>query len=290
MPLTYEDTFRVRSYECDPREHLSHVSYLRYMQEIAFDASASVGYDLQRYERMKRFWLVHDTEIEYFGKLNYGEAVRIKTWVASARRVRSHRMYEFHNVKTGELVARAYSDWVYVDADTRKLVTIPPEIVTAFFPAGETPPIVPRSKFPEPPPPPARAFKTRRRVEWRDIDHAQHVNNTVYLEYMEDAGLHAAASHGWAVTRMAAEGYMYRVKQHRLEYLQPALLHEELDMMMWVSNVKRDTFTCHYNISRAKDDTLLMRGRSVCLWLDIVTGQPTPIPRAIMSDCAPLIV
>lgn len=290
MPLTYEKTFRVRSYECDPRQYLSHISYLRYMQETAFHASAAVGYDLPRLESLARFWLVHDTAIEYLCPLRYGEEVRVKTWVASARRVRTRRMYDFHKVATGEPAARAYSDWVYVDARTRKLVSIPPEMLAAYFLPTEIPPAASSDRFPAPPAPPSTAFKLRRRVDWSDIDHAQHVNNAVYLDYLEDAGLRAAAAHGWPVARMTAEGFTYRVQKHRLEYLRPALLHEELELLMWVSDVDRATFICHYTIARAADHTLLTRGRSSCVWLDLRTGEPTPIPPNLIADCAALIV
>jgi len=40
-------------------------NYVRYMQETAFDASAAVGYSMARYATMDRYWLVHDTEVEY---------------------------------------------------------------------------------------------------------------------------------------------------------------------------------------------------------------------------------
>src|SRR5574341_595828 len=82
MPLTHPRAFRVRHYECDAYGHVNAVNYVRYMQEAAFDASAAAGYDLARYDRMGKLWLVRDTEIEYLAPLRYGDTVEITTWVA----------------------------------------------------------------------------------------------------------------------------------------------------------------------------------------------------------------
>jgi len=139
MPHVHERTFRIRHYECDAYGHVNNTHYLRYMQETAFDASAAVGYDLPRYAALGQHWLVRETEIEYLSPLHYGDAVRVKTWVADFRRVRSRRMYELYNAASGELAARASTDWVYLNTATGQPATVPPEMITAFFPEGAPP-------------------------------------------------------------------------------------------------------------------------------------------------------
>ncbi len=73
MTLTHERTFRVRHYECDSYGHVNHANYLRYMQETAFDASASAGYDVERYHEINRTWLVRESDITYLVPLSYGD-------------------------------------------------------------------------------------------------------------------------------------------------------------------------------------------------------------------------
>ena len=65
----------------------------------------------------------------------------------------------------------------------------------------------PRTRFPSPPPPPPGVYRMRRRVEWRDLDETQHVNNAAYLAYLEDCGLQVCAAHGWPLARMQEEGF-----------------------------------------------------------------------------------
>ena len=136
MPLTHVRAFQVRYYECDAYGHVNNANYLRYMQETAFDASAAAGYGLTRYAAMGHHWLVRETDIEYIHPLRYGDTVQVKTWVADFQRVRSRRAYEFRWDGADELVARASTDWVYLDDATGRPAPIPPEMMAAFFPEG----------------------------------------------------------------------------------------------------------------------------------------------------------
>src|SRR5574337_297229 len=164
--LTFTRTFRVRSYECDAYGHVNNANYLRYMQEAAFDASAAVGYDVKRYEELGQYWLVRETEIEYFKPLKYGDEFEIKTWVVDFRRVRSRRTYEFRLTGSAEIMARGLTDWVYLDQATQRPANVPPEMIQAFAPDGEEVVKQSRESFPKPPPPPPEVFKMRRRVMW----------------------------------------------------------------------------------------------------------------------------
>ena len=118
MPLTHTRRFRVRYYECDLHGLVNPSNYVRYMQETAFDASAAVGYSMARYAAMDRYWLVHDTEVEYLGPLHYGDTVEVTTWVVDFRHVRSLRAYELRKAGSAELVARGHTDWVFMNTAT----------------------------------------------------------------------------------------------------------------------------------------------------------------------------
>jgi len=285
MPPTYVRTFRVRYYECDTFGRVNHTNYLRYMQEAAFDASAAVGYDLARYEAINRFWLVRETEIEIKHTLRYGDSVRLKTWVADFRRVRSRRMYEFRLVGSEKLVARACTDWAFMDNTTGRPVPIPPDVVGVFFPEG--PPGTMRPRFPTPPPPPPGAFRLRRSVDWGDIDGARHVNNAVYLAYVEDCAVQAVSAHGWPLARMQEEGFSLLARQHHIEYRQPARLGDELELTTWLSDVDRTGILRHYTVTRVSDAALLARARSFFQCVNPETEQPISISVAFLEDLAP---
>ncbi len=278
MPRTYVRSFRVRHYECDAYSHLNHAGYLRFMQEAAFDASADAGYDLARYDSAGYYWLVRDTEIEYRRPLCYQDMVQVKTWVADFRQVRSRRAYEFRLAGEDEVVARAETDWAFVERGSNRPAAIPAEMKAAFLPEGVPGTGKPRPRFPGPAQPPAAAFRMGRRVEWRDLDPAGHVNNGVFLAYVEDCGLQWLRSRGWPVTRLAAEGLGIVARQHRIEYRQPALLDDELELFTWASDPGTTSIVRHTFIARRSDGALVARARTHQVWIDLQAGAPRPMP------------
>jgi len=286
MPLTHTRTFRVRYYECDARGYLNHTNYLRYMQEAAFDASAAAGYGLARYTAMGRFWLVRETDIEYLRPLYYEDSVEVKTWVADFRRVRSRRLYEFRLVGSGELVARGNTDWAFLESATGRPAVIPTEMVATFLPEGRPAAVLPRGRFPVAAPPSRGVFRIERRVGWGDLDPAQHVNNAVYLTYLEDCGVRALAASGWPPDRMRSSGFGFEARRHQIEYLQPALLDDELELATWASGLEQRTLVRDYTIARVGDDALLARGRMVDECVELSTGQPMPLPPSFLEDVA----
>jgi acyl-CoA thioester hydrolase len=259
------------------------------MQEAASDASAAAGYDVARYEAMGHYWLARETEVEVLHPLRYGDSVQVKTWVADFRRVRVRRAYELRRVGSGDLAARAHTDWVFMDTATGRPASIPRDMMAAFFPEGLPEPAPPRPRFPSAPGPPPGTFRQRQRVEWRDIDTAQMVNNAAYLAYLEDCRVQAAAVYGWPLARMHSEGFAVVARRHRIEYRQPAVLGDELEVATWASGVKRDVAVRHYTVTRADDGALLLRARTLWTCVDVETGQPMSIPDAFLANLAPNI-
>jgi acyl-CoA thioester hydrolase len=289
MPMIHTRTFRVRHCECDAHGYVRRANYLNYMQEAAFDASAAAGYDFARYEKMGHHWLVRETDIEYLYPLRYGDSAQVKTWVLDFRRVRSRRAYELRLAESGELVARASTDWVLLDSATRRPASIPQAMMEAFFPEGVPDQAPPRPRFPPAPEPPPGIFWLRRRVEWRDIDPAQHVNNAVYLEYLEDCEVQALAAHGWPQVRLRAEGFAIVARRYQIEYRQPAVLGDELELATWLSDPKRSTAARHYTVTRVSDSALLARAHMLWEAADVKTRQPIPLPRPLAAGLAPNI-
>jgi acyl-CoA thioester hydrolase len=287
--VVYEHTFRVRHYECDAYGHVNHAQYVRWMQEAALAASTAVNYPISRYEAMGRQWWVHETDVTYLTPLAYGDTVQVQTWVENFRRARSRRVYELRVAATGELAATASSDWVFLETARRRPVRVPPEMMAAFLPDGSLGENKPEP-FPAAPPPPPGKFSLRRLVEWRDIDPAQHVNNSVYLAYIEDCGVQVAAHFGWSMLRMVAHGFGIMARRYRIQYLQPALMGDEVETTTWISEVKRATAVRHYTITRVGDGTLLARAHVLWVWVNLKNGRPIRIPPDFLASFTPNMV
>lgn len=275
MPRAHERTFRVRHYECDAYENVYYTNYLRYIQETAMDASAAAGFGAEWYASRGHLWLVRDTEIEFISPLRYGDSVRVRTWVRNMRQALSMRAYELYRVADDALVARAQTDWAFIESATGKPARIAPEFRDAFFPEG-APPEEPRQRFPAPPPAPPGAYVQRRRVEWRDIDPAQHVNNSVYLAYSEDCAAEASTACGWPPTRMRENGFTIEIARCRIEYRIPAVLGDELVVTTWLSEKSPGGVSRHFTIDRS--DTTLSRAVAELRCVDAETRATRPFP------------
>lgn len=277
MAKTFTRTFRIRQYECDQYGHLNNVNYVRFMQETALDASAAVGYDIDRYQAMGRLWLIRETDIEYLQPLHYNDEALVTTWVADFRRVQSRRMYEIHRGSDGALAARAATNWVYVDAETRQPTRIPDEIIAAYQPALNGAEANP-DRFPALPEPPPDVFTLRRHVDWADIDRAGHVNNAAYFSYLQAASVEVGRHYGWAMQRQLAHGFAWILRQMRLMYLQPAHAGDALDIATYLFQPRRSTVHRGYTVRRAGTGELLARARGYWVCFDLEKQRPMRIP------------
>ena len=295
MPLTHTRTFRVRFHECDAHGHLNNANYLRYMQETAFDASAAAGYDMARYAEMQRHWLIRESCVDFLRPLAYDDRVEVKTWIADFRRASSRRRYEFKLAGSGEIVAQAFTDWIFLDTATNQPASIPETLALDFFPEGAPDSFPARQPFPKSSPRPQGAFQLQRRVGWNDIDTMQHVNNAVYLNYLTECGFQAFAAFGWPFTRLAGEGIAVYLRRLQIQYLQPALLDDDLEINAWISDVRRVSALRHYTIQRANDHAAIARACTYSAWVGFnsqdshACGKPVRIPKQMLADIAPMV-
>jgi acyl-CoA thioester hydrolase len=204
-------------------------------------------------------------------------------------RVRSRRAYEFTRDGATDLVARAVTDWVLLDRQTGQPTKVTDEMSNTFFPEGLPAEFPPRQPFPPLPPPPAGKFIIQRRVTWQDIDSAQHVNNAIYLVFIEECGMQVIAAHNWPIQRMQAEGFAILIRRHQIEYASPALLDDELTISTWVSSVRRSTAIRHYEICRTHSGQRIATVHSLGVWVDMKSGKPIRIPDQFLDDFSPNI-
>ena len=110
-----------------------------------------------------------------------------------------------------------------------------------------------------------------------DIDANGHVNNVVYLGWVQDVAVAhwnaAIAQNAWP---RAAE-ITWVVRKHEIEYLRPAFAAEELVARTWASPAGAATFDRHTEIRRKADRELLSRASSLWVVLDARSGRPRRI-------------
>jgi acyl-CoA thioester hydrolase len=123
-------------------------------------------------------------------------------------------------------------------------------------------------------------FEIPIRVQPADIDELGHVNNIVYLRWVQEA----AVAHWRAAAPPEDQAALaWVVLRHEIDYRQPALPGDELIARTWVGGATRIKFERHTEILRAPDRVLL--AKAVTLWcpIDTRTGRPAPVSPAVRA-------
>jgi acyl-CoA thioester hydrolase len=111
-------------------------------------------------------------------------------------------------------------------------------------------------------------------VEPADIDGLAHVNNVVYLRWVQDI----AIAHWRAVASAEdQEKFLWIVVRHEIDYKQPARLGDSILAKTWVGAASRIKFERHTEMLRASDGILLAKARTIWCPIDARTGKLTSV-------------
>ncbi|TAK01326.1 MAG: hypothetical protein EPO36_06155 [Chloroflexota bacterium] len=198
----FEAGYRVRFDEAGADGLVRTSALLRYAQDIAWRHSEDLGFDRSWYTERGRWWVVRSVELEVLAPVAMGRTLRVATAVIGHRRIWARRRAEFR-LADGTLAAVASTDWVIVD-DRGRIMRIPPDFGDAF-PNIELDADIIRVALPPVSP---EACRLTLRVRPQDLDPMGHVNNAVYLDWLEEAVAEAGdAAASTAIPRRIAIEY-----------------------------------------------------------------------------------
>lgn len=115
------------------------------------------------------------------------------------------------------------------------------------------------------------------------IDVQRHVNNLTYLRWMQDVAIQHSTAQGWSMERYVSSGTGWVVRSHYIEYLQPAFLGEELSLLTWVGDLRRQSSKRRYLFWRPADQRVVARAETVWVFVDLNKGKPVPIPEELRT-------
>lgn len=117
-------------------------------------------------------------------------------------------------------------------------------------------------------------------VTQEHIDALNHVNNVVYVQFMQDV----ADKHWHSIPLSKNEKKLiWVVRRHEIDYLYPAVLHDILLVRTWTGEHSTVTWNRHYEIIRVADQKKIIEAKSVWVLLDRSTNRPKRIDDAILQ-------
>jgi acyl-CoA thioester hydrolase len=112
------------------------------------------------------------------------------------------------------------------------------------------------------------------------VDENGHVNNVVYVQWMQDAAVRHSDTVGCTQATRAA-GASWIVRSHEIEYLHPVFAGDEISILTWVSSFRKVRSLRKYRFIHAQDHTVLAQGATDWVFIDTQKKRPRLIPREI---------
>jgi acyl-CoA thioester hydrolase len=126
-------------------------------------------------------------------------------------------------------------------------------------------------------------FVHRLEVRFRDCDPLGHVNNAVYLTYLEQARFnHWRSLWGFGSPQLAAGRPGVILARVECDYKRPAIYGETLEIRLTVGAIGRSSFRYEYEIVDGEGRTVLI-AQTVQVMYDYAEGKPVPIPEDIRA-------
>lgn len=114
-------------------------------------------------------------------------------------------------------------------------------------------------------------------VRFRDTDTMGHVNNAVYLSYLEQCRI------GYFDQRLARKWdwkeFGIILARNEIDYLAPVFLQDRLYADVWVSRIGNSSFDFSYELHTEHDSgtRLVTRARSILVCFDFSTNEKQPL-------------
>lgn len=143
------------------------------------------------------------------------------------------------------------------------------------------------------------------RVRFQECDPLGHVNNAVYLTYLEQVAIDHASAVGWSSGKLSREtGAVFVARKHEIEYFQPARDGDLLRVRTWPQEMRGARAARMYDISRVDGDRtglvdrmlgaselvplsrseIIVRARTEWAFMNVTTGRPARIPPIVAND------
>ena len=129
-------------------------------------------------------------------------------------------------------------------------------------------------------------FRRTRVVAPEDIDELGHVNNVRWLQFVAELATAHAALHGGDLASLRAQGALWIVRRHELDYLRPALPGEQIVEETWVEKMTGAKSERHSRFTRAADGAVLANAVTIWAYVDAKTLRPTRIPESLRARFA----
>ena len=113
-------------------------------------------------------------------------------------------------------------------------------------------------------------------IRWGDMDAMNHVNNTVYFRYMEQARIEWLETLGYGTGRHTEEGPV--IVNASCTFLVPLTYPGHVEVRMFIGHPGRSSLPTHYELRPVGEDKLYAHGDAKMVWINPASGRSIPLP------------
>ncbi|MDN5203223.1 thioesterase [Fulvivirgaceae bacterium BMA10] len=182
MMLTWQEQYKVKSYETDYSGCLKLGALFNYFQDAAWNHATHLKAGQKDLENIGLIWVLHKIKINVTDYPKWQDCIALETWPSNKDHLYAFRDFVMLDGNQNALAAGT-SSWLLLNTDSRR----PQKIDTLKDPIpvikDKQALIDPLNKLN------GHAALTgimERRISYSDIDINEHVNNAKYIEWIED--------------------------------------------------------------------------------------------------------
>ncbi|MGH8529598.1 MAG: acyl-CoA thioesterase [Nevskiales bacterium] len=133
IPPSFSFAVTVESADVDGLDHCNNVSYLRWLEQAAWQHSIELGLDLEAYKRLDRAMVVRRHELDYLGAAYLDDELIVGTWLhENDGKLSLWRKYQIIRPRDSMVLIRATTHFVCAELSSGKPKRQPEEFLKAY--------------------------------------------------------------------------------------------------------------------------------------------------------------
>ena len=131
-------------------------------------------------------------------------------------------------------------------------------------------------------------FDLKIQVQPKHIDVLGHVNNVMYIQWMQDVASAHIEALGLGLAQYLELKHAMVAVEHHVQYRKAALEGEEVILRTWLDDINALYSFRQYAFYRPKDQSILFVGNTKWACIEIASGRPKRMPPTFTQAYKPL--
>lgn len=177
--LKREDRYLIYWYDADITGTVKASAVCNYLQESAWRHAAELGFGFEDMESSKQVWVIVSFKLKMEKLPRWGDKILVETWPRKVEKIIAMRDFRIKGLD-GTSLGAATSSWMVLDIDTRRPCRLDDlesllNHVQDSKALDKDAPLLKNSSSLE--------YNFEHKVQYSEIDHNGHVNNTRYIDW-----------------------------------------------------------------------------------------------------------